>query len=142
MSILSFSLLASLASIAMSAILMRQVLNEPEGSEKMREIAAAIQAGAKGYMTRQYRVVAIIAVILAAVITLVLNGATAMGFLLGALLSALAGILGMSISVRANVRTAQAATKGLNSALALATKGGSVTGLLVAGLGLLGVVIL
>jgi len=121
---------------------MRQVLREPDGNEKMREIAAAIQEGAKGYMTRQYRVVAIIAIILAIVITLALNGATAMGFLLGALLSAFAGILGMSISVRANVRTAQAATKGLNSALALATKGGSVTGLLVAGLGLLGVVML
>ncbi len=142
MSILSFSLLASLGSIVMSAVLMKQVLNEPDGTEKMREIASAIQAGARGYMTRQYRVVAIIAVILALVMTLVLNGATAMGFLLGAFLSALAGILGMSISVRANVRTAQAATKGLNSALALATKGGSVTGLLVAGLGLLGVVIL
>lgn len=142
MSILSFSLLASLASIVMSAVLMKQVLNQPDGTEKMREIASAIQAGARGYMTRQYRVVAIIAMILALVITLVLNGATAMGFLLGAFLSALAGILGMSISVRANVRTAQAATKGLNSALALATKGGSVTGLLVAGLGLLGVVIL
>ncbi len=140
MTTLSFALVSSIGSIIMSAVLFRQILKQPQGNEKMREIASAIQAGARGYMTRQYRSVAMIAVVFAVLIGVFLAWSTAFGFLVGAALSALAGILGMNIAVRANVRTAEAAQKGLNPALALATKGGTAIGLLVAGLGLLGVV--
>jgi len=127
------------AALIYGGILIQLVFKKPAGSEKMKEIAAAIQTGAKAYLNRQYRTIAIIAVILFFVLWLTLNLLTALGFLTGAVLSALAGYIGMNVSVRANVRTAEAAKLGLAPALQVAVRGGAVTGLLVVGLGLLGV---
>ncbi|OGE33709.1 sodium-translocating pyrophosphatase [Candidatus Daviesbacteria bacterium RIFCSPHIGHO2_02_FULL_36_13] len=112
------------------------ILRHPSGDEKMREIASAIQLGAGAYLTTQYKVVAIVAVLLAGIIFYLLGQNYAVGFLIGAALSALAGFIGMSVAVRANVRVAEEAKKGLSQAFDLAYKGGAVTGFLVVGLAL------
>lgn len=133
-----FALIASVIAIAYGAFLIMQILKKPTGNDKMKEIASAIQAGAKAYLNRQYRTITIIAVVLFIVLWLSLGITIAIGFLIGAILSALAGYIGMNVSVRSNIRTTEAARKGLGAALSLAFNGGAVTGLMVVGLALLG----
>ncbi|MFA6601300.1 MAG: sodium-translocating pyrophosphatase [Candidatus Paceibacterota bacterium] len=134
-----FALVASLVAILYGAFLINSILKKPSGNDKMKEIAAAIQAGAKAYLNRQYKTIFMIAVVLFIVLWIFLGIEIALGFVVGAILSALAGYIGMHVSVRTNIRTTEAARHGLAAALSLAFKGGAVTGLMVVGLALLGV---
>lgn len=136
-----FALISSIVAIAYGAFLIFSIIKKPTGNDKMHEISLAIQQGASAYLNRQYKTIGIIAIILFIILWPTLGLKIALGFLVGAILSALAGYIGMYISVRTNVRTTEAARNGLAAALGLAFRGGSVTGLLVVGLALLGVTV-
>ena len=136
---LMFALICAVIAIAYGWISSQWILSQPAGNDRMRAIASAVQEGAQAYLNRQYTTIGIVGVILAVVIGMVLGASTAIGFVIGAVLSGAAGYIGMNVSVRANVRTAEAARSGLNEALNVAFRGGAITGMLVVGLGLLGV---
>ncbi|WP_431469655.1 sodium-translocating pyrophosphatase [Sphingosinithalassobacter sp. LHW66-3] len=142
MEIVYLAIVCGVIAVVYGFVTSRQVLKAPAGDAKMQDIAAAIQEGAKAYLGRQYRTIAVVGVIVAIILFFTLGLLSTVGFLLGAILSGVAGFVGMNISVRANVRTAEAARGSLQGGLTLAFRSGAVTGMLVAGLGLLSIALL
>jgi K(+)-stimulated pyrophosphate-energized sodium pump len=141
MSLTIIAILCGLLAVVYGFVTSRQVLSAPAGNDKMQEIAAAIQEGAKAYLGRQYRTIAIVGVVVAVLVAVFLGVIPTVGFVIGAVLSGVAGYIGMNISVRANVRTAAAAQTGLQAGLTMAFRAGAITGMLVAGLALLAIAV-
>ena len=139
--ILIYTILAGLLSIVYGFFTGKSILNSSAGNPKMQEIASAIQIGAKAYLNRQYKTIAIVGVVVLVIVSFSFSTLVGLGYLIGATLSGIAGYVGMLVSVQANVRTAEASRKGLASGLSIAFKSGAVTGMLVAGLALLSIAV-
>ena len=139
--ILGYTILAGLLSIIYGFITGKNILNSSAGNAKMQDIASAIQIGAKAYLNRQYKTIAVVGIIVLAIVTYFFSYLVGVGYFIGAFLSGVAGYVGMLISVKATVRTAEASRKSLQSGLTIAFKSGAITGLLVAGLALIAITI-
>ena len=139
--ILLYTIAAGFLSIVYGFFTGKNILNQSAGNAKMQDIASAIQIGAKAYLARQYKTIAIVGVVVLVIVSIAFSPLVGLGYLIGATLSGIAGYVGMLVSVEANVRTAEASRKGLAQGLSVAFKSGAVTGMLVAGLALLSIAV-